>query len=155
MPDPLPERRHPAHPPPIDVPNRPTVIFLSVTVQNRLPILDNPRAHKAVLQAWQEAEQWRVGRYMIMPDHLHLFCFPGVLHPVNVKMWVKFWKGRVRRILGLSQSIWQRDCWDTQIRDADHYAEKMAYMVQNPVRRQLVVRPEDWPYQGRIHVIHW
>jgi hypothetical protein len=27
------------------------------------------------------------------------------------------------------------------------------YVWRNPVRAKLVERPEDWPYQGEIHVI--
>ena len=155
MTNPLPMRHHPVHPPPIVAHNRPVVLFVSVCVQGRRPILANVRMQSALLQAWQDSGQWRVGRYMIMPDHIHFFCIPNVMHPENVKKWVKFWKGRVRRILSLSECIWQRDCWDTQIRDADHYAERVTYMQENPVRKHLVSNTEEWPYQGRIHVIQW
>ncbi|MBN1269698.1 MAG: hypothetical protein JXB04_08935, partial [Kiritimatiellae bacterium] len=51
--------------------------------------------------------------------------------------------------------IWQRDVWDTQMRDYAHYVEKCAYVERNPVRRGLVQRPEDWPYRGELHVIRW
>ncbi len=152
---PKPRRKHPAHPPPVVRHDCPVVLFVSVNVQDRRPILANDGMHAALRQAWEEAEQWRIGRYMIIPDHVHLFCVPGVPYPVNVKMWVKFWKGRVRRILALSESIWQRDCWDTQIRDADHYDEKVSYMRENPVRKGFVACTDDWPYQGALHLIRW
>ena len=42
---------------------------------------------------------------------------------------------------------------DLQIRNIDHYNEKLSYMRENPVRRELVARNEDWPYQGKINII--
>jgi len=29
------------------------------------------------------------------------------------------------------------------------------YVRENPLRKQLVTGPDDWPYQGRIHDIKW
>jgi putative transposase len=92
---------------------------------------------------------------MIMPDHVHMFCIPGTFPPTGIKQWNTYWKAELRRALQLDQSIWLRDGWDTQIRDHRHYDEKLAYMQMNPVRKELVERPEDWPYQGRLHIIRW
>jgi len=151
----LPNRKRPAHHPPIVTPNRPIVIFVTVNVKNQSVRLNNEQMHTALTQAWQDARQWRVGDYLIMPDHVHLFCIPGVHYPENIAKWVQYWKGHVRRILKLKESIWQRDCWDTQIRNINHYNEKLSYMRENPVRRELVARNEDWPYQGKINIIRW
>jgi putative transposase len=49
--------------------------------------------------------------------------------------------------------LWQRDFWDTQMRDREHYDEKLAYVRMNPVRKGLVATPEEWPYQGVVHPI--
>jgi REP element-mobilizing transposase RayT len=32
-----------------------------------------------------------------MPDHVHLFCAPGIFPPTPVKKWVEYWKGIVAR----------------------------------------------------------
>ena len=50
---------------------------------------------------------------------------------------------------------WQRKGWDSRLRRSESYAEKWAYVRENPVRRGLVNRPEDWPYQGRLNVLPW
>jgi len=47
------------------------------------------------------------------------------------------------------------DVWDTQMRDADHYREKLSYMRQNPVRKGLAKQWEAWPHRGVQHLIHW
>jgi REP element-mobilizing transposase RayT len=56
---------------------RPTIVFLTLCTANRHPILANDIAHRAIVSAWQAASAWRVGRYVIMPDHAHLFVTPG------------------------------------------------------------------------------
>ena len=114
------------------------------------------------------AEQWRVKSYLIMPDHTHLFCTPGVWPPTSVKRWASYWKGLVSRALkghgplagiceqGLVKEWkWLRDVWDTQMRDARHYTDKKVYVAQNPVRKGLVERVDEWPFQGELGSIQW
>ena len=153
--DTLPHRRHPVHHPPVERFNEPVVIFLTVCAKNYRRMLANDQIRHALLHAWERASTWRVGLYLIMPNHLHLFAIPGQWPPHPIKLWVKYWKGEVRKFLSLEESIWQRDCWDTQIRDFEHYEEKCAYVRLNPVRRGLVARPVDWKYQGVINDIWW
>ena len=40
----------------------------------------------------------------------------------------------------------QRNFFDTRIRDAAHYAEKWKYICLNPVARGLVSTPREWPH---------
>jgi len=50
---------------------------------------------------------------------------------------------------------WQADCWDTQLRSAEHYHERWEYVRLNPVRKGLVARAEDWPWLGELGVLRW
>ena len=118
-PDVLPARKHPAHPPPVECHNTPIVLFVTVRARSTAFNLTTSRVQEGLVQAWAISEHWRVGPYLIMPDHVHLFCVPGVQHPLNVKAWCKYWKGQLRRKLELDDTVWQRDCWDTQIRDRE------------------------------------
>jgi REP element-mobilizing transposase RayT len=86
-----------------------------------------------------------------MPDHVHLFCSPTTPDAENVQKLVAYWKRLVSRELADLQPLWQRDCWDTQLRNVGHYGEKWEYVVQNPVRKELVTSPEQWPYQGCLN----
>ena len=40
----------------------------------------------------------------------------------------------------------QRDFWDTRLRDDAHYAEKFRYVCNNPVRRGLCAAAREWPH---------
>ena len=148
-------RKRPAHHPPIERAGQPIVIFVTAVTSNEQPLLANQAMHEMIKLAWTQSTAWQIGNYMIMPDHVHFFCVPATWPPTSLRMWVKFWKGRVTKIMGASVSIWQRDFWDTQIRDRDHYHEKRSYVDMNPVRRGFVTQPEEWPYRGCLHTIVW
>ena len=51
--------------------------------------------------------------------------------------------------------LFQRDCWDRQLRTGESYAQKWAYVRNNPVRKGLVANADDWPYQGRMNILEW
>ena len=151
----LPQRTRPAHLPNLERFNQPVILFVTVCTKDRRPILASDRVHAALIGAWPQARQYRVGRYNVMPDHVHLFCSPAVREAENVRKWVAYWKRLVSIELKDVQPLWQRDCWDTQLRDAGHYGEKWEYVAHNPVRKGLVMRTEDWPYQGCLNELRW
>ena len=45
--------------------------------------------------------------------------------------------------------------WDTRLRRWENYEQKWRYLRENPVREGLVKNPEDWSYQGMLHVLRW
>jgi REP element-mobilizing transposase RayT len=61
------------------------IIFLTVCAEKRKPILANDDAAGVILEAWRDADHWLVGRYIIVPDHIHLFCAPGRRDALPVK----------------------------------------------------------------------
>src|SRR2546423_8397539 len=111
-----------------------------------------------VIDAWSQAKSWLVGRYVIMPDHIHLFCAPGVFPREAIAPWVRFWKNLASRKWPRpnEQPVWQRDFWDTQLRRRhESYRSKWEYVVANPVRAGLVTSPKEWPFQGELNLLRW
>ena len=91
-----------------------------------------------------------LGRYVIMPDHLHFFVRGDQSFVLGT--WVK---GLKRAILeafpGQSKaSFWQPGFFDHLLRNDESYAQKWGYVRQNPVRAGLVKFAEDWPHQAEI-----
>jgi len=41
------------------------------------------------------------------------------------------------------------------MRDRIEYEEKLTYVKENPLPKNLVKSLEEWPYQGRVHDIKW
>lgn len=146
-------RKHPARGVFIS-PSDPTIVFLTVCTKDREPWLAQPHVHEFLHKIWLEEKAWLVGRYVLMPDHLHLFCAPHDLR-VSLNAWVSYWKRRFSRLRLPACGRWQRDCWDTRLRRSDGYIAKWDYVRLNPVRKGLCATPDDWPYQGEIHVLPW
>lgn len=148
-----PQRKHPMHLPVFEVRNTSVIIFLTVCAMDRRPVLATPRMHHDLRQAWAQANHWLVGRYVIMPDHIHLFCGPGTFPPEPLARWVAYWKRLVAQ--AGDRSLWQKNFWDTQLRGHESYSLKWAYVQENPVRAGLVPCSENWPYQGELNLLRW
>ena len=97
---------------------------------------------------------WHIGRYTIMPDHVHFFCRAGRGHNKTLPRFMNLWKEwtskRIAMRLECNAPIWQKGFFDHLLRSDESYAEKWSYVSNNPVRAGMVARVEDWPYQGCV-----
>jgi putative transposase len=146
-------RSHPAHG--ILTPNNEIpIVFLTVCTKDRQPWLACDRVHETLVQTWQRATSWLVGRYVVMPDHIHAFVSPNV-NALPLENWVTYWKSQFSKTHKLPQHRWQTDHWDTRLRSWQKYDEKWEYVRLNPVRHGLVQNAHEWPYQGVINDLRW
>jgi len=133
---------------------QPTIVFLTVCSWRRRPRLANADVHRALLRAWDEANTWMIGAYVIMPDHLHAFCSPCI-ETVAIEHWVTFWKRQFRRFVGPGAPRFQSGCFHHRLRDEENYGAKWEYVRANPVRAGLVRAPDKWPFQGIFNELRW
>jgi putative transposase len=152
-----PGRRHPQRQPVHESGNLTPIIFLTVCTKDRKKLLAHDLAHAALRSAWKLADAYLIGRYIILPDHLHLFCTPASLEAPELANWVRFWKSRFSREYGTADQgkIWHASFWDTQLRRGEHYSQKWEYVRANPVRHGLAERAENWPFQGELNIFDW
>ena len=151
-----PQRSRPVHLLPYHEANRAVIQFVTVCTDRRQPLLARTEVHQRLREIWSENAVHRVGRYVIMPDHLHFFCAPGTEPPETLEGWIRFWKSALaREFTPPSGKLWQRNFWDTQLRRGESYATKWEYARQNPVRAGLVQTADDWPFQGIICDLAW
>lgn len=134
---------------------QPNIFFVTVNAKDAVPWMASAIVQDSIVKLWrEEATAWLVGYYLLMPDHMHFFCAPRDLH-FGIDQWVEFWKRQFsRRYLDQSWS-WQRRSFHHRLRDRIKYEEKLTYVRENPLRKQLVSKPDDWPYQGIIHELRW
>ena len=129
------------------------LFFITFTTRNgrRIPFLE--RANIVLQDYAHRASQLfniAVGRYVIMPDHVHLFVRGDqsfVLSP---------WVGGLKRAMSValpSAQLWEPGFFDHVLGSDESYAEKWNYVRDNPVRAGLVTTADDWPYQGEIVLI--
>jgi REP element-mobilizing transposase RayT len=151
------DRQYPARHATDDLGDRSNIVFVTVNTKDRKPLLARSDAQDLLLHYWRDTSHWLVGRYVIMPDHLHLFCAPSGPEVLNVRDWVAYWKSMTARHWPRldEKPIWQREAWDRQLRRGDSYSVKWEYVRNNPVRHGFVPQAEDWPYQGELNVLMW
>ena len=133
------------------------VYFVTACSYRRRDLLATDAVNQAFLRFGKRAYSDRniaVGRYVIMPDHIHLF----VCGPDNFEL--GRWIGLLKQCLAKSvarapsaDSVWERGCFDHVLRSDESYAQKWNYVRENPVRAGLVTNADDWPYAGEIIVI--
>jgi REP element-mobilizing transposase RayT len=92
-----------------------------------------------------------IGRYVIMPDHVHLFVCGDA--GFDLTAWFRvlkpyLGKAVVRR--ATEDPIWQRGFFDHALRSDESYGQKWEYVRENPVRAGLVKAAKDWRYAGEI-----
>ena len=154
----LPSRKLPVHG--VLIPDDGFVlVFDTVCTKDRKPKLATVEIHELLKKVWTDASAWLMGRYVILPDHIHYFAAPGNL-PISLDNWVTYWKSQFTKSYRKQFSSpppfdWQTDHWDTRLRTWERYSEKWEYVRYNPVRHGLVSKPEDWPFQGMIHDLRW
>lgn len=93
-----PTRHRPAHHPAVESGFQSVLVFVTVCTKDRRAVLANPHVHEALLAAWATARDWRVGCYVIMPDHVHFFCAPGRRDYPALSKWMAYWKSLVVRM---------------------------------------------------------
>jgi putative transposase len=136
------------------VDGQPTIIFDTVCTKDRIPWLANADVHERLRTVWTNATAWLVGRYVIMPDHVHYFA--AAADPqISYENWVKYWKSQFTKQHKNPSHRWQTDHWDRRMRSEHAYEEKWSYVLDNPIRKGLVTNIAQWPYQGEIYDISW
>jgi len=141
---PLPEREWLGHARPAWV-DGDDPIFLTICGQSRgINQFARPDVWEVMLRAsarLQARALWTPLLFVAMPDHLHLIA--RIPSRAGISTVVRSFKHDISYKRTLE---WQAGFFDHRIRDDDSYRAKWSYVMLNPVRASLVVRPEDWPY---------
>jgi len=128
--------------------------FITFNTHQRRNLLVHDTVHAAfrIFAERAHAEHGvAVGRYVLMPDHVHLFV--ALPEDVRLAPWVKALKavlGKTLSSIGLAQPHWQQGFFDHVLRGGESYSLKWDYVRLNPVRAGLAKCAEDWPYQGEV-----
>ena len=133
---------------------RDPLYFVTCCAYRRRTILANTTFHDAFIVFAERAQLEFgivIGRYVILPDHLHFFISLG--EDKSLAQWIGTFKRTVGKVVKRTDSddpIWQRGFFDHVMRSADSYSQKWDYVRQNPVRVGLAKTAEEWPYSGEI-----
>lgn len=138
--------------------------FITTSCYRRLPLLGTPRNRDlllCVLESVQRRYHFVVVGYVVMPEHVHLLISeprrgnPSVVMKALKQGFARRLLGRLRRRNSLKQlslweapfelgRIWQPRFYDFVVFSEKKRVEKLRYMHRNPVKRGLVLEPEQW-----------
>jgi putative transposase len=124
--------------------------FMTFCTARRRAILANDAVHQA-FRAYAEKSEPRgiaVGRYVLMPDHIHCFIRMAPQHKLGTT--VRMMKRALSAAIPESGPHWQPGFFDHLLRHGESYSEKWNYVWRNPVRAGLVEIADDWPWQGDV-----
>jgi putative transposase len=140
-----------------------SVFFVTACTYRRRSLLAADAVHSAFVFFSQRAYDEHgiaVGRYVIMPDHIHLF----VCGPPDFEL--GRWMGMLKQCLEkaaappappagrrLQKPFWQCGFFDHVLRNEESCAQKWEYIRENPFRAGFVTDADDWPYAGEIITI--
>jgi putative transposase len=127
--------------------------FVTSSIAGKRNLLQSDRSAQLFLRVLYEYRgqgKFRVHEFVVMPEHFHLLL--TVACHMSIENAVQFVKGgsafRMGRELGFKTPAWQRGFSEVRVLDADRYKRIAEYIRNNPVRRQLVLRAEDFRYSS-------
>jgi REP element-mobilizing transposase RayT len=93
--------------------------------------------------------RYRLRVAVVMPDHVHLILTPlidqrrrVVISLVEIMKSIKGASSHaINRRMGTHKIIWQEEAFDRVVRSSENLDAKVAYILENPVRKGLV---NDW-----------
>ena len=159
------------------------IYFVTTNTANHKHILANEKVHNDFRKFCENglSRGVFVGKYVLMPDHLHLFVTFGMEYQsalaerhrskrnlteraavaavydrrlLFLSEWMKSLKNALSKTLRqrkIPAPHWQKDFFDHVMRSEESYSQKWVYVAENPVQKNLVTRTEDWPFQGEIY----
>jgi putative transposase len=94
---------------------------------------------------------------VVMPDHVHMILTPLVdveqRTTISLVRIMKAIKGAsahaINKKLGARGTIWQEESFGHVLRSSESLDAKIAYTLENPVRKRLVVIPAEYPWVWR------
>jgi len=130
--------------------NRILFITYSTWHRWRLPRAARELALDSCLRA--NGRKYKLYAAVVMPDHVHLICLPladenGSISIPEITRTIKSESAhRINKALGRAGRVWQDESFDHVLRGDESLRKKTQYILENPVRAGLVVRPEDYPW---------
>ena len=141
-------------------------VFLTTTVHDFVPVFRVPelavRMQELLLDSCAHYGA-TLDAFVIMPEHIHFICrlsektsvdlFMRKLKAYTAKQMLRGIPATLARLFsqqrGLNQrSFWQRSYRSYPIETEGVFRQKLRYLHENPVRRGLCVRPEDYPWSS-------
>jgi len=130
--------------------------FLTFSCYKRRPnfrSLESCSTFEAALERVRQQYELWVNAYVVMPEHVHILVSEPE-HGTLTQAMQSLKQGVARRLaLRAADPFWQARYYDFNVWSERKFVEKLRYIHRNPVKRGLVVRPEDWAWSSFRHYV--
>jgi putative transposase len=131
--------------------------FIMFSCYHRWPLLGTPGERDCVVKALEDCRVWYgfcVVGYVVMPEHVHLL----VTEPERCRLalalrMLKHTVSRRVEVKVRGRPFWQARYYDFNVWSEGKWLEKLGYIHDNPVKRGLVQRAEDWQWSSARHYL--
>jgi len=127
--------------------------FVTSSTDNKRNLLQSDRSaglFVRVLYEYRAQGKFKLHEFVVMPDHFHLLLTVG--SDMSIERAVQFTKGgfafRAGKEFGMQAPFWQKGFSEVRVFEALRYAKMREYIWNNPVKRGLVLRAEEYPYSS-------
>ncbi|MEN6355514.1 MAG: hypothetical protein ABFD83_00355 [Armatimonadota bacterium] len=122
--------------------------FCTASVSDFRPLLIGPGA-MILYEQWDRARQAhrvRVLAYVIMPEHFHIILWSE--RGDSIKAFLSRTLGETSKRMQPGGGFWKERPNVLPLYSRQVLKTKMDYLHRNPLRRELVVNPEDWEHSS-------
>jgi putative transposase len=131
------------------------VHFITFSCYRRRPLLRPASACQVFEVTLERVRAWyrmSINAYVVMPEHVHLLLHEPERKTLSVV--IQMLKQIVGRKISKpdAEPFWERRYYDRNIRTVKEFDATMHYIHQNPVKRRLCSRPEDWRWSSFLHL---
>jgi putative transposase len=128
--------------------------FITFSCYHRMPLLDTLAAKETFEAELERVRAWYgcyITGYVVMPEHVHLLL--GEPERSKLSVTIQMLKQITSRNLRPKHlpHFWRVRYYDFPVWTEAKRIEKLRYIHRNPVKRGLVMRPEDWKWSSFVH----
>ncbi|MEK7675467.1 MAG: transposase [Verrucomicrobiota bacterium] len=96
-----------------------------------------------------DGERYGLQAWVVMPNHVHVLVDVWQTPlAAMVQSWKRFIAREANKLLKREGSFWEREYWDTWIRDEAHRQKAVRYVESNPVKAHLAAESTAWPWSS-------
>ncbi|MFA4880871.1 MAG: transposase [Candidatus Doudnabacteria bacterium] len=153
--------------------NENEIHFLTLTIIEWIDIFTAPKYFQVIIDSLKYCQQNKgllLYEYVILTNHIHLITqvkegfklsqiisdfkkhttqeILKLLQEDNRKYIFNLIKNSFARKKGYQNQIWQRENYPEIIVSEEFYLQKANYIHENPVKKEYVLKPEEWIYSS-------
>jgi putative transposase len=133
----------------------PYIYFITICSYEKKDIFIDAEINKEIIKCLLQERNnnsIRLLVYCLMPNHIHLLVQPGK-PGANITHFIGSFKSKTYRVFykaGRKERVWQRRFYDHIVRTREDLPRIMEYIVNNPVRKNLTDKWDDYLYSGYV-----